>query len=370
VRVGISAEFIDSRGGGVETYIRLLLQGLIDARSAHEFRPYLAFPSAMSRFAWPQTFTPRLVRPYRQWVRIPITLPLELIAHPVDVLHVQNVLPPLYRGRTVATIHDLSFEIVPHTFTLGYRTRLRILVRLTAKRADLIITSSEQSKRDLVRLYRVPAERIRVVHLAHDPAFTQRAARNDPEVRARLGIHGPYILFVGRVEPKKNLDKLVRAYALLRRQGRGEKLVICGRRSWLSDPLYELVNRLDLEQHVVFTGYAQDQDLPPLYRGAAAFVFLSQYEGFGLPPIEAMACGVPVISSRAGSLDEVLGHAAASVDPQQPEAVASEIARVIDDAGVRDDLIGRGLARAGDFNYLTTARQTLEVYEEAHRLVH
>ncbi|MHB8377830.1 MAG: glycosyltransferase family 4 protein [Dehalococcoidia bacterium] len=365
MRVGVSAEFIDSRGGGVETYIRLLLSGLMQIESPHEFRPYLAFPSALTRFTWPDNFKPRLVRPYSQWVRIPFSLPRELITHPVDVLHVQNVLPPIARSRTVATIHDLSFEIAPRTFTLGYRTRLRALVRITACRADLIITSSARSKRDLMRLYHVPEERIRVVYLAHDPALTPEPAAGDDAARATLGIDGPYLLYVGRVEPKKNLEQLLRAYALLRRDGRTHRLVVCGRRSWLSDGVYKLTAELQLNDHVVFTGYVPDAALPPLYRGASAFVFLSQYEGFGLPPIEAMACGTPVISSRAGSLDEVLGDAAVSVDPDRPDAVAHEIARVLDDAALRDELAGRGLLRAADFDYLTTARQTLQVYEEA-----
>lgn len=366
MRVGVSAEFIDSHGGGVETYIRLLLSGLIQIDSPHEFRPYLAFPSASTRFQWPDNFKPRLVRPYTQWVRIPLSLPRELIAHPVDVLHVQNVLPPITRSRTVATIHDLSFEIAPRTFTLGYRTRLRALVRITACRADLIIASSERSKRDLMRLYHVPEERIRVVYLAHDPTLTAEPDAGDGAVRSLLGIDRPYLLYVGRVEPKKNLEQLLRAYALIKRDGREHQLVVCGRRSWLSDGVYKLTAELNLSDQVVFTGYVPDEALPPLYRGASAFVFLSQYEGFGLPPIEAMACGTPVISSRSGSLAEVLGDAAVSVDPGRPDVVAHEIARVLDDAALSDDLAGRGLRRAAHFDYLATARRTLRVYEEAY----
>lgn len=351
----------------METYMRLLLRGLAETESEHVVRPYLAYPSALTRFKWPSNFQPRLVRPYTQWVRIPLSLPWELLRNPVDVLHVQNVLPPVCRARRVVTIHDLSFEIAPETFTRGYRLRLRTLVRLTARRADLIITSSRSSKDDLIRLYGVPQEKVRVVYLTHDPSFGPEPDEpGDSETRARLGIEGPYVLYVGRVEPKKRLDHLLRAYHMLKQDGCEHRLVICGRRSWLSNPVYELVRELGLSDAVVFTEYVADDDLPALYRGAAVFVFLSRYEGFGLPPIEAMASGTPVVSTRGGSLGEVLGDAALFVESDQPTPTAGALAQVLMERDVADGLRRKGLLRAAEFSdYREFAKRTLAVYEEA-----
>ena len=367
MRIGISAEFLGSRGGGVETYIRMLLRGLTETETEHVIRPYLADPSELERFRWPPNFQPRLVRPYTQWIRIPLSLPWELLRNPVDVLHVQNVLPPLCPARRVVTIHDLSFEIAPETFTRGYRFRLRTLVRLSARRSDLIITSSQSSKLDLVRLYGVPESKVRVIYLTCHPAF--RPEPDEPAdtiCRARFGIEGPYILYVGRVEPKKRLDQLLHAYHILKQDGCKHRLVICGRRSWLSDPVYELVRELGLADDTIFTGYVADADLPPLYRGADAFVFLSKYEGFGLPPVEAMASGTPVVSSRGGSLGEVLGDAALFIEPGQPADIANALGRVLVERDLAEELRAKGLRRAAEYSdYRGFAERTLAVYEDA-----
>jgi glycosyltransferase involved in cell wall biosynthesis len=249
---------------------------------------------------------------------------------------------------------------------------MRLMTRLAVRSADRIIAVSGATRDDLARVLRVPSERMVVIHEAVAPEF---AVPPPPAARAavarRYGIRPPYCLFVGNLEPRKNLARLVEAFARVRRRAKagddgGPQLVLAGTRGWLSGGIFRAVEAHDMAGTIRFTGYVPPADLPALYAGATCFVFPSLYEGFGLPVLEAMAVGTPVVASRVGAIPEVAGDAALLVDAQRPEEIADAIETVLADGGLRAELAARGRARAACFTWERVARQTLAVYEAVH----
>ncbi len=367
MRIGVSAEFIGTKPCGIATATRNLLRGLAPLEGPHHFYPYLATRKATSLVPSTPFIHPRLVRPYASWVRVPFTLPLELLRHPVDLFHATSGWAPPWCPRPMlATIYDLSFETHPEAFPFFMRARLSFLVRRTAHQALVVITPSQHSANDLVRLYAVPPDKIRVIHLPLDPGLAPVA---DPveigRVRSLYGLARPYILYLGTLEPKKNVDKLIRAFAALRRErDLGHQLVIAGRPLYFARPIVDLARSLGLDRDILFPGPIPEQDLAALYSGADIFAFLSAYEGFGYPPLEAMAMGTPVLASNTSSLPEILGDAAALVNPSDQEQITRRLAELLTDPGLRSDLRARGFEHVRRFDPVALARQTVAVYEE------
>ena len=326
-------------------------------------------PEAVERYRgrWPN-FEVRRTLPHSPLVRIPVTLVAELRRRPVDLLHVQYTAPPFTPCPVVATIHDLAFEHLPQTFKRRSWMQLRLTVRRTARRAAHIITVSEYSRQDIIKTYRLDPERITVT-LEAAPAHFRPAASSEVErVRALYGLEKEYILAVGSIQPRKNLIRLIRAYAHLRHSRPSDKLpqlVLVGKRAWLYSSTLRALAESGLDDRTVLTGYVSETDLPALYTGALCFVYPSYFEGFGLPPLEAMQCGAPVITGDQTSLPEVVGDAGLLINPFDESAIASAIARLIDDAGLRAELRNRGLQRAARFDWHETARLTLQAYERA-----
>jgi glycosyltransferase involved in cell wall biosynthesis len=276
----------------------------------------------------------------------------------------------------VVTIHDLGFYYYPEAHTLSQNLYLRWSTRYNARIATRVIADSVATRNDLLRYYRVPGERIEVVYPGRDEAL---GPVRDPEVlqdvRARYGLSEPYLLYVGTLHPRKNLVRLVQAFsAFTKAMAAGPakpkaepQLVLAGQKGWLYEEILNQVRKLDLVDRVVFTGYVPDADLPAVLSGAVAFVFPSLYEGFGLPVLEAMACGTPVICSNVSSLPEVAGEAALQVDPLDVEALAEAIHWVISDAGLRATLVERGYEQVQRFSWQRCASQVLQVLEDAGR---
>jgi glycosyltransferase involved in cell wall biosynthesis len=232
------------------------------------------------------------------------------------------------------------------------------------RRVDAIITDSECSQRDIAHYLQVPKEKITVTMLAAARHFRVLSQAESAPALARAGVAPPYILYVGSLEPRKNLLRLLEAYRLVREWSPRWGLVIVGaRNAWKSTPVAAAVERYGLQDNVTFTGYVPDEDLPALYNGAGLFCFPSLYEGFGLPVLEAMACGAPVVTSNTSSLPEVAGEAALLVDPYDVEAIAAAMQRVLSEPELAEDLRRRGLARAAEFTWERTARETIAVYE-------
>ena len=285
-----------------------------------------------------------------------------------DLTHFFNyIVPPHVGGRTVVTVHDMVYRAYPET--VRGRTRHMLDLGLTAsmKRADRIVTDSQFSREEIVKYYPDFADKIRVVPCGVDTGrFAPcRDAQKIAEVREKHGLHEPYFLYLGTLEPRKNLERLVDAYALYAGQyDAPADLVLAGGKGWLYDGIFARVKALGLEERVRFTQYIEEADLCALMSGALAFVFPSLYEGFGMPPLEAMACGPPVLVSDAASLPEVTGDAAVIVPPEDTEAIAMGLGRLHEDAPLRERLSGEGLARAQHFTWAHSARALYAVYEE------
>jgi len=303
-------------------------------------------------------------RPYS--VAEQVMLPARLVAQNVSLLHEPHyVLPPLVPCRAVVTIHDcihLMFpQYLPNRLAYGYA---RATLWAAARRAERIFTVSETSKADILRYCDVAAERIIVVYNAIDDRF---ATPPEPEaierVRERYQLHGPFALYVGNIKPHKNLERLIDAFDLVRRGGFERlELLIIGDQISKYPRLRRAVDKHKLHKHVRFLGFVPDDTLAALYRLATVFVFPSLYEGFGLPPLEAMASGTPVVTSNRSSLPEVVGDAAVLVDPYSAASIAEGIQQVLSDPELRRSLSARGLARAREFSWDASIRRVHEVY--------
>ncbi len=289
-----------------------------------------------------------------------------LLLRDIDVYHETDNIPlQAPRGvGVVNTVHDLCRFLFPEFDPPNTIERWRTH-RDAIRNVDRVITISHHSKGDIVEFLQIPEDRIRVIYPGVSAVYRVLPRDLVAQELHGLGIGVPYILFTGTITPRKNLDQLVRAFAGLTQRRRDFPiLVLAGSKGWKWEPTFDLIEQLKLGPRVRHLGYVSDQDLAVLYNGAAAFVYPSWYEGFGFPPLEAMACGCPTIVSNASSLPEVVGDAARLVDPRDPEALAEALERVVFESGTREGLRARGLERARLFSWETAARQTLEVYGE------
>lgn len=303
----------------------------------------------------------------RLWTHVQLSS--EVLRHPPDVLFIPaHVLPlgaPLVRRmRTVVTVHDLGYLRYPEAHTTAQRLYLRLSTVWSARAASHLIAVSAATRSDLVRLAGISPDRITVVHHGVAERFRQPVA--DPaRARAIVGGDEPYFLYVGTVQPRKNLVRVIEAFADASRRladaGIAPVLVIAGKRGWLSEGIARRAAELGIAGRVRFAGYVADDDLPTLYREALAFVFPSLYEGFGMPVLEAMACGAPVLTSNSSSLPEVAGNAALVVDPLDTGAITEGMVRLACDAALRQELRQRGYQRAAQFTWDRCAEETLRV---------
>jgi glycosyltransferase involved in cell wall biosynthesis len=370
VRIAIDAHSIGARLAGNETYAVNLIEALAAIDQHNQYTIYVTKQQALDRFAgrWPN-FTVRLTRPHTPLVRIPLTLSRELRRRPVDVLHVQYTAPPLAPCPLVTTIHDLSFEHLPETFKRRSWMQLRLTVRSTARRSAQIITLSEYSRRDMINTYQIAPERVSTTPAAAAPRFERVTDETElQKVRETYGIQGDYILSLCSIQPRKNLVRLIEAYSLLRRshrEGKLPQLVLAGKRGWLDNETMRAAKGDEVSAAIQFTGYVADEHLNALYSAATCFVYPSYFEGFGLPILEAMKCGAPVIAGDRTSIPEVTGQAALLFDPFDVQSLVEALKRVLNDSQFRATLSARGLQRASEFSWQKTARLTLAAYEKA-----
>jgi glycosyltransferase involved in cell wall biosynthesis len=294
-------------------------------------------------------------------------LPLHLLRNSFDLFHGTNYEVPLWSRRpTVVTIHDLSLLVHPEVHEPALVRRARWRLPLMAKSASKIITPSTSVKNEVCERFGISADKVAVTPEAPRTAFKRREDAEVPELLKRLRLDRDFVLFVGTIEPRKNLRRLIEAFDhLLRTTSLSPKLVIAGGKGWLMDDFDTLIKQKGLEDRVCLTGYLEDEDLCGLYSTCAAFVYPSLYEGFGLPPLEAMACGAPVITSRIPSLMETVGSAARLVDPSNTEDVARAMAEMLSDVKVREHYAELGSNHVRKFSWEQTALETLEVYRSA-----
>ena len=299
------------------------------------------------------------------WMQMRAASALEAVKP--DVAHFTNGMIPIGSPvTTVVTVHDMSLRLYPRCHPVRRLILNRPLMRVAIQQASAIVTVSHSARRDLLRLHGVAADRVSVVHEAARPVFRPINDRGTLDaVKARYALPGRFILYVGTIEPRKNLNRLMAAFAAARRAGIPHHLVCVGPYGWSSRDLSGTIERLGLRDAVHFTGYVPFEDLPAIYNLGDFFVFPSLYEGFGLPVVEAMASGLPVLTSNTSSLGEIAGDAAEPIDPTDIDAMADAIRRLATDRALRQDRAERGFERARAFSWRQTAREMLAVY---HRL--
>ncbi len=372
MRIGIDVHCIGGRQTGNETYFSNLIDGYARSGRVHQYFLYHTVSGrAADRFGncplvREGSLQFRTVWPKPAILRIPLGFPVSLARDRIDVAHFNYVSPPVSSCATVVTVHDVSYELFPEYFHPLQRKRLQWLVPRSARAARQVLTVSEFSRRELIERYRLPEEKVTATPLAAATEFRRLA---EPEARRRiqrLDVKTPYLLAVSNLQPRKNLLRLVRAYAALVAKGRCDHdLILVGQSAWKGQHIAEEVKRLRLQDRVKLTGYVSNEELCALYSLATAFAYPSTYEGFGLPILEAMSVGTPVITSRAASMPEVAGDAAILVDPYSESEIESALDSVVNDAALRCQLKQLGLSRSACFSWDRASQQTLDVYEKA-----
>lgn len=278
------------------------------------------------------------------------------------------VIPPGVKGKKVTIVHDMSHLACRETVRLKNRAWLDLTLKQSCQRADVVLTVSEFSKSEIVKYLKMPEEKVKVMYPGVDLELFHRHYANEQidKAKEKYGIEGEYILYLGTIEPRKNIQRMIEAYEILVKQGRIEnlpKLVLAGGKGWLCDGIYRAAEKPELKDKVLFTGYIDEGDSPLLLSGAKLFCFPSIYEGFGTPPVEAMACGAPVLAGRAASVPEILGECAEYVDPFSTEDIADGIERVLNDEVLQIHLKTVGSEHAKRYDWANSVRILQEIYE-------
>ncbi len=366
MRIGIDARKLHDFGIG--TYIRNLLRQLARLDRDTDFVLLCRPEDAPGLSALGENFRPVIETAGNYSLAEQWRIPLALRRERVTLFHAPHyVLPPLVPCRSVVTIHDcihLMFpQYLPNRFAFGYA---RASIASASRRATRVLTVSESSKRDILRFVNLPPEKIDVIYNAYDERFTVEPLEEDViRVRDRYQLHDEFVLYAGNVKPHKNLERLIDAFHLVRKRGLDHlKLVMIGDEISKYAALRRAVHQHQLHKYVRFLGYMPEETLAVMYRLAGVFVFPSLYEGFGLPPLEAMVSGTPVVTSNVSSLPEVAGDAAVLVDPYDPASIADGIYKVLTDAHLRRDLRRKGLARASQFSWDESVRRVRAIYGE------
>ncbi len=377
MRIGIDYSSAVNQSAGIGRFTREVVRAL--AKIDHENEYFLFY--AVGRSAQGQQRPPILPeypnfleRPIPIssrtltiiWHRFHLPLAVDLFTGTVDVFYFPDFTQaPLRRGRSVVTVHDLSFLLVPECADAGLRSYLERVVPESVSRADFVTVDSENTRNDVVTLLDVPDDKVEVIYGAVDPGFQRVTDQPRLEaIRRKYRLYFRFILHVGMIEPRKNLIRLIQAYAQFREAtGLPHKLVLAGKLGWLYQDIFREIEELSLGDEVVFPGFVPDSDLPALYSLADAFAYPSLYEGFGLPPLEAMACGTPVVCSNTSSLPEAVGDAALTVAPTDVEGLSHSLGRMLEDETLRAEMVAKGLVRASLFSWEASARKLLGTFE-------
>lgn len=370
MRIGIDAHHINGKPQGSRTYLIELIRALT-RRSSDEIVVYSFRPKETSALlaadgpVQPVQIVHRRVFPESARLRIPLVVPALALRDRLSILHSQYITPLVSAVRDVVTIHDILFETHSDLFEGAFSERSKALIRRSARRAAMVLTVSEFCRRDLVERYGLTPDSVMVTPNGVDRRVFRAIPTGLAGVRERHRLEGPFVLAVGRIEPRKNLVRLIRAFSRAREKfSRRVRLAIVGQEDFRSRDVREEAARQP-EGSIVFLGAVPDGDLPALYNLAEALAYPSLAEGFGIPVLEAMACGTPVLTSPRGALPEVGGDAVLWVDPEDEEAIALGIERILADSELRRRLREAGPLRARLFDWDETARRTLEAYRRA-----
>lgn len=369
MRIGIDARPIQGRFTGDCTYWRGLIEGLSRLDTDDEYFLYLDARLPKPKIPESKAFRVRFLRALNWRIWSILAFPKALREDRIQVAHVQYTIPPAMPCRTITTIHDVSFKRHPEFFKLKDRFILDMGVERAAKHAARILAVSEYTRKELLALYNISPAKVTLVYSGVDKQFKpmDRVIAAD-FVGETYGVHAPFVLTVGVIQPRKNLPKLLEAFASLKKIWQSEHvLVVVGKRGWLETSLERRIEQLGLTGDVILTGYVPHEHLPSLYNAADAFVYPSVYEGFGLPPLEAMACGTPIITGNFSSLPEVVGEAGIMVDPHDADAFADAMMNVLSSRSLQGEMYSQGIEQAKKFSWDEMARQVSVIYREVGR---
>jgi glycosyltransferase involved in cell wall biosynthesis len=295
-----------------------------------------------------------------------LILPEVIKKRKIDLLHAAGfTLPGRISCKSVITIFDMTFFTMPQLHLASKVAYFQKMIPVALKKADKIIAISKQTKNDIINIFGVAQDKIRVIYIGAGKEFRVISDKDAVEgIKQKYGLPKKYILFVGTIEPRKNIKGLIHAYEVLKKKGYEHKLVIVGKRGWHYSDIFEAVRRLKLNSDIIFTDYVLGQDLPFIYNGASIFVYPSFYEGFGIPVLEAMSCGIPVVTSGVSSLPEIAGEAALLINPMDIEGISISIDKILRDSHLANALVKKGLDRASLFSIEKLIAETVQVYKE------
>lgn len=353
MKIGIDIQTTLGERTGFGYYASYLTEHLQKIRSRH---CYVFFkPKAKEDFSAPRRFI---------WDQI--ILPRVALKEKVDILHQPAFSAPIfYPKKLVVTVHDVIAVLFPRDIPLGARLYFGRWMPFSYRRADKIIAVSHHTKKDLVKHLELPPQKIIVIYEAAGEKFKKLPRVQVETIKKKYQTGSNYILTVGTLSPRKNLDFLIKVFARVRAKFTNVNLLITGKWGWYYEGLFSLAKKLGIDNKVIFTGYVNDDDLPALYNGAMAFVFPSIYEGFGLPPLEAMACGTPVVASSTSCIPEIVGEGGILLPFKEKEWV-STLSRLLKSPPLREKFSRLGRKQARKFSWQETARQTIKVYESLY----
>ncbi|MCP4766466.1 MAG: glycosyltransferase family 4 protein [Gammaproteobacteria bacterium] len=366
MRTGIFVTFVGGQHAGPEVYERNLVNAIARVDQDNEYDVFCLGHHAAKEFNISQeNVRIHAVVPGNRWLGVPFGLPIALLRQSVDFYHATSVPAPVSPASYVFTQHDVSPFVHPEFYPGALGARLRRLIRVGLKRARYTICISEHARESTAELFGIPKERMAVVHHGVDPRFQPLDRKESREfIKSKYSIDGPFVLYVGKLESRKNIVRLIDAFAAFSRDnGDGWKLVLTGRRFWGMDGIDAAVKRNELTDSIIEIGYIPAEDLPSLYCAAKIFAFPTLWEGFGLPVLEAMACGTPTITSNISCLPEIAGDGAVLVDPYRVDDIAGAMCDLARNQPDVDAMVERGLKRAGEFTWESTARKTIAAYE-------
>lgn len=366
MRIGFDARLYSDVSSGIGSYTRNLIENLVKISSGHEYYLFLDSPLPPGVVRLKNTFT-EIIPEKKRILWTNFYLPGRLSKLDIDLYHgTANFEIPIRKvTRYVVTIHDIIPKLFPELIPFKHRLIFNLFTKRALKVADKVITVSEHSKKDIVRFFNADENKIKVIYEAASEIF--RPIRDSAilkEFREKYKLPEEFILFLGLLEPKKNIMRIIKSFLFLKEKGLRCKLVIGGRKGWYFENIFKLARELNLTNDIIFTGFVPEEDLPLLYNSSRLFVFPSLYEGFGLPVLEAMACGIPVITSRTSSLPEIAADAALYVDPLSIDSIVEAIDQVYKDEDMRGSMIERGIQRARHFSWQKAAAETLNIYRE------
>lgn len=353
MKIAIDTQTILGQRSGFGFYVKNLVETLKQVDPKNNY--ILIAPDREKDFSTPERFI------WDQFI-----FPKKVKLQNADILHQPCFSAPVfYKAKKIVTVHDIIPLKFPKNLPLASRLFYSKWMTYSYRYADLIIADSECTKKDLIKYLKISENKIRVIHLATSKSFKPESSyKNITNIKDKYKTGEKYFIHVGTIEPRKNLPFLVSSYAKAVKAGIAENLVIVGKHGWYYESLFDLVKKLHLENKIIFTGYADDSDIPALYSGATALTFPSIYEGFGFPPLEAMACGTPVISSNTSSLPEVVSNAGILLPPKDEKEWAKKMIEISNNKKLAQKLRIKGLAQAKKFSWEETAKKTIKVYEE------